>query len=141
MEHRRSDESLSMSKAGYASERLVQMLQVEILESYSEFVSVVEVPNSLADRTARRRYQTVLKFSAQNGTSFGSSVFINAAHHPRELSSVQMVLYTMLRFLYEYEVEEYLRRHGHAEQNFLSHQLLRNHALYVVPVVNMDGFS
>ena len=52
-----------------------------------------------------------------------------------------MVFYVMLRFLYEYEVEEYLKEHGRTDQSFLIHNLLDFHALYFIPVVNIDGFS
>lgn len=88
-DERRSNASLSMSAAGYASEQLVQWLTVEIFERYPHIVKPVEVPHAAQDATARsRRYQTVLKFSTQNDTSHGSSIFINGGHHARELTSI-----------------------------------------------------
>ena len=61
---RYSSEHLSMTKAGYMNEELVQMLTLEILESYSDIASRVRVPNNPQEMTSRTRsYHTVLKFS------------------------------------------------------------------------------
>jgi hypothetical protein len=40
------------------------------------------------------------------GKGTGDSVFINGAHHSRELTSLQMVCFTVLKILYEMQSNE-----------------------------------
>lgn len=61
------------------------------------------------------------------------AIFITGAHHPRELTSVQMPLFSILMLL-----------HGmiHSDSNDdLSLDLLVQNKYYVVPVVNVDGVA
>ena len=41
----------AMSEAGYISEKLLARLVEEILDNYGDVVSLVDVPNSKAERT------------------------------------------------------------------------------------------
>mmetsp|Transcript_36381 Transcript_36381/g.44436 ORF Transcript_36381/g.44436 Transcript_36381/m.44436 type:complete len:96 (+) Transcript_36381:346-633(+) len=58
------------------------------------------------------------------------SVFINAVHHARELTTISQITYTMMALLhgYEHHVEEYV-------------ELMRNAALIFLPMVNPDGVA
>jgi len=62
------------------------------------------------------------------------NIFINGGHHARELTSIQMVCYMILRLIYEYE--EAMASNG----NDILLSFLQNHNLIFVPVVNLDGF-
>lgn len=57
------------------------------------------------------------------------AVLIDGAHHARELSSISMSVYSVLRLLYGYVKEEPDTLY-----------LLNNAAIVVIPVVNVDGF-
>ena len=111
------EEMKVIGSAGYISEKLLQKLIDEILASYQEIVTIVSVPNDEADRTyVKKEFQTVLKFRIQDNdpaykphiycpksNEDKSSIFLNAAHHSKELASIQMVSYTMLKMVYEYQ--------------------------------------
>ena len=56
------------------------------------------------------------------------SLLIDAAHHARELTTVSLVLYIMLRLL-----------HGYVHGNQFYIDLLSENALFFVPTVNLDG--
>jgi len=58
-------------------------------------------------------------------------IFINGAHHPRELTSITMVMYMMLKFLYEYVND--VRQ---IESDFIE----KRAAFFFIPIVNLDGF-
>jgi len=57
-------------------------------------------------------------------------MLVNGAHHARELTSISMTVYLMLRLLHSYVHEDVQTKY-----------LLENTALFVVPVVNFDGFK
>ena len=59
-----------------------------------------------------------------------SAMLITGAHHARELASVQLPMYTVLRILHKYvQGDEEVR------------QMLLRHKLYIIPIVNVDGFK
>jgi carboxypeptidase T len=57
-------------------------------------------------------------------------IFVNGAHHPRELTSITMVVYMMLKFLYE---------SVHGNSLSVETNLLDKAAIFFTPVVNIDG--
>jgi len=64
---------------------------------------------------------------------------LNGAHHGKELVSIQMVCYTMLRLLYEYE---YTLKNPSLQMpsgNTIL-DVLACHDVYFIPVVNLDGY-
>lgn len=58
------------------------------------------------------------------------SIFINAVHHARELTTISQVAYTMLSLLHSYE------RNQTSEI-----ELMKNTAIIFVPLVNPDGVA
>lgn len=56
-------------------------------------------------------------------------LLINGAHHARELTTISMNVYTLLRLLFDYTK---------GDQQTIT--LLNTSALYFIPVVNVDGF-
>jgi murein tripeptide amidase MpaA len=56
------------------------------------------------------------------------AILLTGAHHSRELVSVQMPLFSILKLL-----------HGALHQDQESINLLRMNKYYVLPVVNVDG--
>ena len=62
------------------------------------------------------------------------SVMINGAHHSRELTSIQMVCYMMLKLTFEYQED--------SDKNLgLLSAFFQSHIIYFIPVVNIDGFA
>ena len=59
-------------------------------------------------------------------------MLINAAHHARELTTISMTMYTMLRILHGYV---------HENNNGFIRTLLAEKALFFVPAVNYDGVA
>ncbi len=57
-------------------------------------------------------------------------VLITGAHHSRELTSISMNLYLLLKICYGYKIRD-----------FETMALLNSTILYFIPVVNVDGFK
>lgn len=57
-------------------------------------------------------------------------VFVNAAHHARELTSVSLNYYLLLKLIYNYKNKEPT-----------TIALLQECILYFLPIVNIDGYS
>lgn len=74
-------------------------------------------------------YQSILRFG-QDAPVQANSILVDGAHHSRELTSVQMVCYTMLRVLFEYELEADVG---------VWHAFFSQHSIYFIPIVNVDG--
>jgi murein tripeptide amidase MpaA len=56
------------------------------------------------------------------------AIMIDGAHHSRELSSISMTIYATMNILYDYVKGDNL-------------DLLKQVAIIVIPVVNVDGFT
>lgn len=57
------------------------------------------------------------------------AMLIDGAHHAREMSSMSMCVYTVMNMLFDY-----------AQRDVATIHLLKNTAIFVVPVVNYDGY-
>ena len=57
-------------------------------------------------------------------------LLMNGAHHARELTTISMVMYTMLRVL-----------HGYVHEDDFYQILLKEKSLFFIPAVNYDGFA
>eukprot|EP00347_Sterkiella_histriomuscorum_P015559 403356572 len=57
-------------------------------------------------------------------------VFVNGAHHARELTAVQMNFYILLKLIYNYELGD-----------SFTHKLLEDCEIYILPIVNLDGYQ
>jgi murein tripeptide amidase MpaA len=57
------------------------------------------------------------------------AMLIDGAHHARELTSMSMCVYTVMQLLFSY-----------AQGDNDSIVLLKNSAIFVIPVVNYDGY-
>jgi murein tripeptide amidase MpaA len=84
---------------------------------------------SIGKTFERRDMQLITVTSNQNSNS---AMMVTGAHHSRELSSIQLPLLGILNILHRYV------QNKPGDQVF---ELLKNHKLYVVPVVNIDGFN
>jgi hypothetical protein len=56
-------------------------------------------------------------------------MLINGAHHAREMTSVSMCVYTVMQLLFDY-----------VQNNEESIYLLKTTAIFVIPIVNYDGY-
>ncbi len=54
---------------------------------------------------------------------------MTGAHHARELTSIQMNMYMLLKLIYNYQ-----KNKSHAKQ------IIDNNWIFILPVVNVDGF-
>lgn len=57
------------------------------------------------------------------------AILINAAHHARELSTIAMTEYVMLRLLFDY-----------VQNDTATLDLLAHTTILVIPIVNVDGY-
>lgn len=57
------------------------------------------------------------------------AILINGMHHPRELTTLSMCVYTYLKLLFKYV-------HNDSETVYL----LKNTAIFIIPIVNFDGY-
>ena len=75
-------------------------------------------------------YMIGLDLATKDKTMSKPAILISGAHHPRELSSISMSVYTVLRLLY-----------GYVKEDSATIYLLERSAIVVVPVVNVDGYQ
>jgi murein tripeptide amidase MpaA len=70
-----------------------------------------------------------------NGTDWKTNLLqrpgmlIDGMHHTRELTTLSMSAYAMVKLLYQY-----------VQGDFKTTYLFRNTALFVIPIVNWDGY-
>ena len=66
-------------------------------------------------------------------------IFLNGAHHPRELTTISMNVFIMLKLLWAWVKTE---DGTNLDSDLLNYEdlLLRSAILTFVPVVNVDGF-
>ena len=114
-----------MTQAGYIKYSGVKILIERLENEFSDIVSRVSIPNESGDNFL---YADPYQFVVKMGKGDGSSILIDSAHHARELTSVQLVCYVMLRFVYEYHADPKM-------QTFF-----QKHSAYFIPIVNADGF-
>ena len=123
-----------MSGANYIRYTQVKQLNTHILSEFDDLVTLLDIPNPSSDRTyLTLEYHQVLKFG--KGPPDSPTILINAGHHSRELTSIQMVCYAMLRLLFEHEQEKASSGKSKMIQN-----LLETRNVLFIPVVNIDGF-
>ena len=103
-----------------------------LLDEYPELVSKVDISKH-GSPTRKGYYLKILRFGYKSTSPRAESILIDGAHHSRELTSVQMVSYTMLRTLYDHELEN--------DSNGVMHTFFKSHNIYFIPVVNIDGFE
>ena len=76
---------------------------------------------------------TIGKFSEQgilDEIQSRAGLLLDGAHHARELTTISMVMYTMLRVL-----------HGYVHEDDFYRTLLKQKSLFFIPAVNYDGFA
>lgn len=100
----------------------------KIEEEFPEIVTLKEIGTSYQGRPI-----TMAVVEPQNKTLFSNdnrkSVLLTGAHHARELSSISMTLYYLLRTVY-----------GYFSKDPEAWALLNSTTLLIIPVVNVDGF-
>ena len=57
------------------------------------------------------------------------AILIDGAHHARELTTISMVMYQVMRIVFDYE-----------RNDKKTVDLLKNSVVFVIPAVNIDGF-
>jgi len=110
----------------------LQTLMTIILNEFPEAVRPVDVGNTYLNRTIPG-YLLGLNFSSSNWEEQAlarPAILINGAHHSRELTSIAMNVYTILRLLFDY-----VKSDDQVEQLFL------DSSIFFIPVVNVDGFE
>lgn len=91
-------------------------------------------PNLVSLHSIGQTYQgnsiLTLKLSTSNDfkPTNKTAILFNGAHHARELTSISMNVYMILRLIYEYTQGEPTTTY-----------LLTQHDVYFIPVVNTDG--
>ena len=59
-------------------------------------------------------------------------IFINGAHHPREVTGVSMTLYLMMKVLHSWT-------HKNPDDILLTQMIEKKAAMFFMPIVNIDG--
>lgn len=73
----------------------------------------------------------LIELNNVNATNSGKkAIMITGAHHSRELTSISMSLYLMLKLCYGYKTND-----------TETMQILNSTIFYFIPVVNVDGFK
>ena len=75
-------------------------------------------------------YLIGLDLTSKDATMAKPAIIIDGAHHPRELSTISMSVYTMLRLLY-----------GYVKEDPDTMYLLNRSAIVIIPAVNVDGYQ
>lgn len=122
------------SMGAYHSPHELHTLMAMLLTEFPEVIRSVDVGKTYMNRTI---HGFVLGLNLTgNGTDWEQqalarpAILLNGAHHARELTSISMCSYTMLRLLFDYV---------HNDEQVM--QLLQDSALFFIPVVNVDGFE
>ncbi len=102
-----------------------------VLLDFPEVVRSIDVGKTYLNK-AIPGYLVGLHFSPENYTQEALArpgLLINGAHHSRELSTISMNAYTLLRLLFDY---------AKGDQQTIT--LLSSSSIFFIPVVNVDGF-
>jgi murein tripeptide amidase MpaA len=67
--------------------------------------------------------------TSKEATMVKPAILINGLHHPREISTVSMSVYTILRLLY-----------GYIKQEPDVMYLISECAIVIIPAINVDGY-
>ena len=106
------------------------LLEDEVGDLVSQLLK--EFPNLISRESLGQSYEnrSIDMLTLTLNHSSNSALLITAAHHSRELATVQMAFYSMLRIL-----------HGYIHGDIQIANLLQRHKLLVIPAVNIDGFT
>ena len=97
-------------------ENIIKLIEDE----FTDMIDIIEIGNTFLGKPMK-----AIKLTLSNQTKSSPAVLLTGAHHARELTSISMNIYTILRLLYEYE-----------NNDPVVTQLLNNHIFYFIPVVN-----
>jgi murein tripeptide amidase MpaA len=98
----------------------------KVEKEFADLVTMVEI-----GRTYQNQPIQALEVNFLNASNpHKKGILITGAHHSRELTSISMNLYLLLKVCYGYKIRD---------QQTMS--LLNSSILYFVPVVNVDGFK
>jgi murein tripeptide amidase MpaA len=103
-----------------------------VLKEFPEVIRQIDVGQTYLDRTIPG-YLIGLNFTdeAWEQEALGRpGILINGAHHSRELTSISMNVYTVLRLMFDF-----VKGDGEAVN------LLNDSAIFIIPVINVDGFE
>lgn len=106
-------------------------LMSRIQTSFPELVKQVTVGKTYLGKSIPG-YALSMGMNSTNWNTIALSkpaLFINAAHHARELSTIAMTEYTMLRILFDF-----------VKNDALTLDLLTYTTILIVPVINVDGY-
>ena len=117
----------------------VQVLVMQLMEEFPEFIKVRSIGKSWFDRKilmfeidARDHILSQRKGGEDTKELLKEkpAILLTGAHHAREVMSVQLPLYAMLKMLHGYV---------HNDKHYVD--LLLQNKYYVIPVVNVDGLG
>jgi len=117
----------------------VNLLIMQLKEDFPEFIKVRSIGKTNWDKKilmfeidAREHILSQKEggYDTKELIKEKPAILLTGAHHAREVMSVQLPLYAMLRMLHGYV---------HGDKHYVD--LLLQNKYYVVPVVNVDGLS
>jgi murein tripeptide amidase MpaA len=116
----------------YMTEKELSDLYGSILVEFPELIRQFEVGRTYEDR-AIYGYAFALNLTQRNWQPQAMkrpAILINAVHHARELTTISMTNYFVLKLL-----------HGYLNGDAEAWKVLEDAVVFVIPVVNQDGFS
>ncbi len=109
-----------------------------MVREFPEIVTYKEIGKSYEGKPIRgyifmnRKKVTEKNNSFEEEAKKRPGIFINGAHHPRELTSISMCVYIMLKLLHTWS--------NRTDADYLLAELIDTRSVvYVVPIVNIDG--
>ncbi len=104
----------------------VSDLVKKIVNDFPNLITTIDI-----GFTYQENLLQVIEFNYVNSTNTNKKgVLITGAHHSRELTSISMNLYLIMKICY-----------GIVNQDPETMLMLNNTNLYFIPVVNIDGFK
>ena len=111
----------------------VDKLCYAMLQEFPEIVSRVKIGESYQGRNLYVYiFMNKINTSVEKELKSRPGIFINGAHHARELTSISMVTYIMLKFLHSWVAKD---------QNLLAEMVENRSILYFLPIVNIDAVT
>lgn len=134
-EHTKLLEVYQGTMGAYHTPKELHTLMKMLLAEFPEAIRPVHVGKTYENKTIHG-FAVGLDLNGTNGTNWTQNalerpaILLTGAHHARELTSIEMSYYTMLRLLFDYV---------HGDKQAI--QILKDSVIFVIPVVNVDSFD
>lgn len=119
----------------YHNPKELHTLMKMLIAEFPEAIRPINVGKTYENKTIHG-FAVGLGLNGTNSTDWTQdalarpAILLTGAHHARELTSIEMTYYTMIRLLFDYV---------HGDKQAI--QILKDSVIFVIPVVNVDSFD